>query len=139
MNSSTSIFVDTNFFLRYLLDDEPAMAEKAEALFQRAVAGEVLLTTSLLVIAEIVWTLESFYQLARSEIATKVEAILSLPNLDCSEAETLLQALDLYVSKNIDFVDAYNACDLKNKGIQQIATFDRKHFRRVQWLEVIEV
>ncbi|HEV2852647.1 MAG TPA: hypothetical protein VHC97_07570 [Thermoanaerobaculia bacterium] len=54
------VFVNTNVFLRFLTQDDLDKAEKARQLFASAVAGEVVVETSLLGIAEIVWTLESF-------------------------------------------------------------------------------
>ena len=54
------VFADTNLFLRYLTDDVPEQADAVERLFRRAAAGEMALVTNGLVIAEIVWTLESF-------------------------------------------------------------------------------
>lgn len=131
-------FVDANVFLRYLTNDRPAKARKAETLFKRAVSGKLSLKTSLLVIAEIVWTLESFYRLGREEIADSVGKILNTPNLDCPDWLLILQALDLYVTKNIDFIDAYHAALLKDTAITQIITYDKKHFGRIEWLEVVE-
>jgi predicted nucleic-acid-binding protein len=75
-----SHFVDTNVFLRFLTNDDPVKAKRAEALFREAVRGKAKLATSVLVIAEIVWTLESFYKLEKADIATKVEKILHTPN-----------------------------------------------------------
>jgi hypothetical protein len=43
-----------------------------------------------LVIAEVVWTLESFYELGKAEIAEKVEKILVTPNLECEESARVL-------------------------------------------------
>ena len=94
--------------------------------------------TSLLVIAEIIWTLESYYELEKVEIASKVERILNTPNLECAEGLTILLALDLYVQKNIDFIDAYHAVQLREAQTSRILTYDRKHFARIPWLEVIE-
>lgn len=48
------------------------------------------------------------------------------------------QALDVYVDKHVDFIDAYHAFLLKKRGLRRIATYDRKHFRRADWLEVVE-
>ena len=62
------IFVDTNLFLRYLTNDVPAQADAVEAILRRAAAGEISLTTNTLVMAEIVWTLKSFYKLDRARI-----------------------------------------------------------------------
>ena len=134
-----SFFVDTNVFLRFLTNDDPAKAKRAEALFRDALRGKIRLATSLLVIAEIVWTLESFYKLEKPDIAAKVEKILNTPNLECSEAPLLFMALDLYVHANIDFVDAYNAFHMREHGLTQILTYDRKHFARVPWVQIEEL
>ncbi|MDH5727122.1 MAG: PIN domain-containing protein, partial [Nitrospira sp.] len=83
----------------------------------------------------IVWTLESFYKLEKSDIAAKVEKILNTPNLFCPEAPLLFMALDLYVHANIDFVDAYNAFHMKAQGLTEILTYDRKHFARIPWVQ----
>lgn len=105
-------------------------------LFRQAIQGKIQLITSLLVIAEIVWTLESFYHLTKTDIASKVEIILNTPNLLCPEAEIIVMALDLYVQGNMDFIDAFHAYDLQAQGLLQIATYDRKHFNRVPWLKI---
>ncbi len=134
----TELFVDTNIFLRFLTDDQPEMAEKCQRLFKKAMAGEIRLVTSLLVIAEIVWTLESFYKLEKRDVADKVTKILLTPNIECPESEVLLPALDFYASRNVDFIDAYHAFALKERGLTRIVTFDRKHFKRAEWLEIVE-
>jgi predicted nucleic-acid-binding protein len=132
------LFVDTNVFLRFLTNDDPVKARRAERLFKAAVDGRKRLRTSLLVIAEIVWTLESFYELEREDIAERVAVILNTPNLTCPEAPRIRRALDLYSGLNVDFIDAYHAFYLKDEMIRQIATYDRKHFGRIKWLELIE-
>ncbi len=132
------LFVDTNVFLRFLTNDDPAKARRAEALFKKAVAGEVTLETSLLVVAEIVWTLESFYRLAKDDIAEKIGKILNTPNLHCEASSTVLEALDLYVVKNVDFIDAYHGVMLRGANTMQIVTYDKKHFGRMDWLTILE-
>lgn len=131
-----SFFVDTNVFLRFLINDDTAKAKRAETLFRDTLRGKIRLATSLLVSAEIIWTLESFYRLEKPDIAAKVEMILNTPNLHCPEVSLLLMALDLYVHANVDFVDAYNAFSMKEQGLTQILTYDRKHFSRVPWVQV---
>lgn len=74
-----SLFVDTNVFLRFLTNDDPAKAKRAETLFRDALRSKIKLATSLLVIAETIWTLESFYHLEKPDIAAKVEKILNTP------------------------------------------------------------
>jgi len=130
-------FVDTNIFLRFLVNDIPEQADGCEAIFRKAIVGEEALYTTDMVIAEIVWVLESYYELSRSEVRAKVEKILSTPNLTCDSRETVIHALALYDEKRIDYIDAYNACILKVKGIEEVYSFD-KHYDRVTWLKRIE-
>ena len=130
-------FVDTNIFLRFLVNDIPQQADACEAIFRRAVAGEEALYTTDMVIAEIVWVLESYYDLSRSEVRTKVEKILNTQNLTCDSKETIIHALVLYDEKRIDYIDAYNACIIKIKGIGEIYSYD-KHYDRLSWLKRIE-
>lgn len=132
------VFVDTNVFLRFLTRDEPAQAEKARRLFASALAGEVIAETSLLVIAEIVWTLESYYGLAHGEVAEHVSTILSTPNLECPNKDMLLEALLSYTERNVDFIDAYHAVLLLRRRDVSLATFDRKHFRRFPGIDLLE-
>lgn len=114
--------MDTEVFLRYLTNDDPAKAKRAESLFRDVLRGKVKLATSLLVIAEIIWTLESFYQLEKSDNAAKVEKILNTPDLHSPETPLLFMALDLYVHANIDFVGAYNAFHMKEQELTEILT-----------------
>jgi uncharacterized protein len=130
-------FVDTNIFLRFLVNDIPQQADACEAIFRKAVAGEEALYTTDMVIAEIVWVLESYYDLSRSEVRTKVEKILNTQNLTCDSKETIICALVLYDEKRIDYIDAYNACIIKMKGIGEIYSYD-KHYDRLSWLKRTE-
>ena len=132
------LFVDTNVFLRFLTNDDAAKARRAEALFKKAVAGEVALETSLLVVAELVWTLESFYGLARDDVAEKIGKILNTPNLYCDDRSRILEALDLYADKNVDFIDAYHGVALRDRDAVTVVTYDRKHFKRMEWLSIVE-
>ena len=72
-----TVFVDTNVFLRFFVNDVAAQYEKARVLFEAAEAGKIKLETSELVIAEIVWVLESFYGFARKEVTEVLSTLLS--------------------------------------------------------------
>jgi predicted nucleic-acid-binding protein len=130
------VFADTNVFLRYLTNDVPAQADAVEDLLRRAAAGEVVLVTNALVVAEIVWTLESFYELPRNEIKDKVLAILNTAGLEVAQGGLVLQAISWYADKNVDFIDGYNAAWLTAEGLEKVFTFDRKHFSRIEGIAV---
>jgi len=118
-------FVDTNIFLRYLTGDDPEQAPKARALLERAERGEIQLVTTVLTIAEIVWVLESVYELDRASIRAKVVAILGLEGLSVEDQEVLLQAIVWYEEKNVDFADAYSAAWMERRGLGEMYAFDR--------------
>jgi predicted nucleic acid-binding protein len=117
--------VDTNIFLRYLTGDDPEQAPKARALLERAERGEIQLVTTVLTIAEIVWVLESVYELDRASIRAKVVAILGLEGLSVEDQEVLLQAIVWYEEKNVDFADAYSAAWVERRGLGEVYAFDR--------------
>ncbi len=57
-------FVDTNIFLRFMLNDIPEQANACESLFRKVVAGEETIFTTAMVMAEVVWVLASYYGLS---------------------------------------------------------------------------
>jgi predicted nucleic acid-binding protein len=131
------IFADTNLFLRYLTNDIPDQADAVEHLLQKAGAGEIVLVTNSLVIAEIIWTLESFYHLSKLEIHENVLAILNTPGLEVVDGLMILKAIHWFKDKNIDFIDAYNGAWMLDQGITQVCSFDFKHFSRLDETGII--
>jgi predicted nucleic acid-binding protein len=75
-------FLDTNIFIRYLTNDDPVKAERVDKLLEQAAKGERRLVTTELVIAEVVWVLESFYNLNNTAIAPMIKAILATSGLE---------------------------------------------------------
>ena len=134
--TSERMFVDTNLFLRYLTNDVPEQADAVEELLYKAAVGDVTLVTNNLVMAEIIWTLESFYQLEREDIREKVVAILNTAGLTVIEENLVLQAMTGYVEKNVDFIDAYSIAWMLSHGITEVYTFNRKHFNRFENITV---
>jgi len=117
-------FVDTNVFLRLLTRDDPAKFEGCRRLFEQAVAGTIALRTSELVIAEIVWTLLSYYNLPKPVVIEKVGQILNTPNLAVTNQEVLIEALVLWSRHNCDFIDAYNAALMRCDGLTELVSYD---------------
>ena len=81
--------------------------------------------------------MESYYELSQQEVQEKVEKILNTPNLICPHKDLILNALSIYGEKNIDYIDAYNALILKNKGITELYSYE-KHIDRMDWLTRLE-
>ncbi|MBW2369906.1 MAG: type II toxin-antitoxin system VapC family toxin [Deltaproteobacteria bacterium] len=120
-------FVDTNVFVRYLTADDAKKAKAVEKLLIRAGKGEIRLVTSPIVIAELVWVLESFYKLDRADIAELLEAILNTIGLKVDNSETVITALAIYQNDSIDYVDAYIIAHLRLREISTLYSYDKKH------------
>jgi len=125
-------FVDTNLFIRYLTNDDPVKADRVEKLLDQAAGGSVKLVTTELVIAEIVWVLESFYEMTNVAIAPLVRGILATPGLEVINGALVGRALEIYEGQGIDFIDGYIAAVMEKHGIDELYSFDRKHISRIR-------
>jgi predicted nucleic acid-binding protein len=117
-------FVDTNIFLRYLTKDDPSRYEKCKEMFKKAMKGEIAIATSGMVIAELVWTLLSYYKVPKAEVVEKVTVIVGTKNLSIPDKHIVADALVLYARKNIDFIDAYNSIFMRYHGLREIYSYD---------------
>jgi len=123
------VFVDTNVFLRFFVRDVESFYHKAKDLFEKGESGKLKLETNDLVIAEIVWVLESYYDFSRSEIKEVIETILETRNLKVANHSRVKEAVALYSAGKMDFIDACNIAYMRSKDFKKVATFDVKHFK----------
>lgn len=131
-------FVDTNLFIRYFTNDDTKKADRVEKLLAEAATGKTKLVTADLVIAEIIWVLESAYKMSSKEICPMIRAILTTPGLEVTNTQLVSRALEFYESMNIDFIDGYIAALMEKMSIRDLYTFDRKHISRLQGIHRLE-
>ena len=131
-------FVDTNVFVRYLTGDDEKKAAAFESLLVQASSGKIRLVTSEIVIAELVWVLESFYKLKPSVITELIRAILNTEGLRIKGSDLIEKALDIYESQNIDFIDAHIIVYMQSNHIETLYSFDKKHLSNVNGIQRIE-
>lgn len=118
-------FLDTNVIIRFVTSDDAFKSKRSAGLLKRAETGEEQLETSHLVIAEVVWVLESrIYSLNPSEISRLLMPIIDLHGLRMPEKELLARSFDLYVETGVDFIDAYNAVTMRKRRIDRIFSYD---------------
>ena len=127
-----SYFIDTNIFIRYFTNDDPVKADRVEKLLSEAAAGKIRLVTAEMVLAEVVWVLESFYGLKNIEVGSMVKAILATPGLEVLNSALVEKALEYYLAHNIDFVDGYIAAVMDKHKISDIYSYDKKHLSRIK-------
>jgi uncharacterized protein len=124
-------FVDTNLFIRYLTNDDPEKADRVEKLLNEAAAGEVRLVTAEMVLAEVVWVLESAYALKSADIIPLIRAILATPGLEVINGALVEKGLLHYENQNVDFIDGYIAAVMERHGLTEIYSYDKKHLVRL--------
>lgn len=114
-------FVDTNVLVRHLTGSPPSQAIKATRYLQRA--DELLLPD--LILAEVAYVLESFYETPRRQVAETLRAVLAFPAIQVVDAALLQRAVEVYDVDRLDFADAYLVASAERTGVGQIASFDR--------------
>lgn len=119
-------FVDTNYFLRFLLNDINKQHLEAKQLFLEASEGKVRLFSSTIVFFEIYWVLSSYYQKNKEEITDGLQKILSLKFINFTERQVLLNCLARFKKTNFDLEDCYNVVYAKAKEASGFKTFDVK-------------
>jgi len=81
---------------------------------------------SLIVLAELVWVLESLYRFTKKEIEQVLETLLRSEELVLERAEIVSQALRMYRASRADFAD----CLIERSGhaadCEHTVTFDQK-------------
>ncbi len=116
-----SAFVDTNILVRHLTGDPPRQAARATRFL--AEAEDLFLVD--LIVAEVVYVLESFYEVRRPQVAELVRAILAFDAIRVVDEEVLLRAVEVYEVERLDFAEAYLVANAERSGIDAVASFDR--------------
>ncbi len=135
MKTGKRVVIETNLLIRYLTADDPQKAKVVDNLIESALKGGIRILIPSIVIAELIWVLESFYQVEADTTAELVDAILNTPGVDVTEKTIIHAALKLYRKKNIDFIDAWIIEFAKERGVKTIYTFDKKHFKDIKGIE----
>ena len=129
--------VDTNVLVRYLTNDPPDMAQRAAEVLQEAQTRRIDLVVAPIVIAEVVFVLESVYGWTRDAIAGGLLALLDAAVFQVLDPTVVRQTLHWYRDHpRVHFVDAYVAALAVERGHSTVISFDRD-LRRVPGLHVV--
>ena len=114
-------FVDTNILIRHLTGDPPEQAQRATRYLEQA---EQLLLSDL-ILAEIAYVLESYYDVARAQVAETLRSVLSFRAIRVVDDALLWRTVELYEVHRLDFADAYLVASAERTGVGVVASFDR--------------
>lgn len=131
LNMSKNL-IDTNLIVRFLVNDDPKKVSKVEKLLKDKNNKNILLDT---VVAEIVWVLNSYYELDKLDIIEKLRALIHVESIECN-AFLISRAFTLWEENNISYIDSYLAA-VAELGAMELYTYDQK-FKQIQTLSVRE-
>ncbi len=120
------IFIDTNYFLRFLINDGTNQFKEVKNLISRASEGEIVVTTDLIVIFEIYWVLGKIYKFSNLQVKKALLSVCNFNFLILPEKQVILDAIHNLEQFNYDLEDAYHFFNCKANKINSIATFDKK-------------
>jgi predicted nucleic acid-binding protein len=118
-------FVDTNIFVRHLVQDHLRLSAKASAILSRVEQGDLVVRTTDTVIFETVFTLSSVYRMSRSDLVAGLSPLIELPGVVLPGKEMFRAAFDLFLSTSIGFADCYHATVMRRLGLTEVLSFDR--------------
>ncbi len=120
------IFVDTNYFIRFLLNDIPTQAQVVRNLFKKSSETKVKLFTSTVVIFEIYWLFLKYYEKGKEEIIEILSGIIHMSFVHLEEKNIFQDALEVYSKCSLELEDCYNIAYAKKSNMTEFASFDKK-------------
>ncbi|MBI2334754.1 PIN domain-containing protein [Candidatus Daviesbacteria bacterium] len=118
------VVLDTNVFLRILLNDIPEQVKQAERILQQGKTGRRILIVPQAVIFEIAFALEKIYYFPKENIIDRLSSILSSGYFQIQDSDIFKDTIEIYKQKNLSLVDCFlYAFSLKNKA--ELFTFDK--------------
>ena len=112
------IRIDTNYIVRYFINDNEEMADEAERIL---LSKKVFIANE--IIAEVIYVLDGVYNISRDKIANLLLELISFQNILVINKKVLKESLEIYKVKNLDFVDCLLCAYSKE---DDILTFDKK-------------
>ncbi|OGG00592.1 hypothetical protein A3D78_02325 [Candidatus Gottesmanbacteria bacterium RIFCSPHIGHO2_02_FULL_39_14] len=112
-------FIDSNVFLRLLIIDNKKQYNDCFSFIEAIKQNKFDAITNTLVLAEIVWTLLSFYKIPKEKVIEGIKGIVQLRGLKIIDSYNQLLALKLYEIYSIKYIDSLIASSegISNKKI----------------------
>lgn len=121
--------IDANILVRYLVGDTPELAQQATDLLQQVETAQTEVLILDCVVMECYFVLTRFYELPKAEVIDDLKTLLAFDGVINDDKFQIIEALNLVLYKNIDFVDAL-LC-VKSKLYQlELFSFDKRLKKR---------
>lgn len=117
--------IDSNYILRYLLNDIPSQADTVERYFRQAKSGSIVVSVSILAFVECAYILLNLYKLSKLEVVEMLMKFVNIPYLEIEQRNLIMKAFLLYKDISVSFVDALFFIEAHESG-RELLTFDKK-------------
>jgi predicted nucleic-acid-binding protein len=117
--------LDTNVLVRYLAQDDPVQARKANAVIEGTLAGGGNCYLSTVVLCEIAWVLRGAYGFDKKTIVRALDRILETAGFRIEDRDLVRQALEEFRRGRGDFADYLLGVRNRDAGCAETVTFDR--------------
>ena len=118
--------VDTNIIVRFLVGDDEKQANKVYKLFKSIENDKDELFVPTLVILELIWVLESVYEIVRSDILDSVSQLILMPIFKFENLTVIQKFIFEAQQSKFDLSDLLIAHSANINGCEVILTFDKK-------------
>lgn len=120
----SELLLDSNVFIRLLVRDIESQLKEAKKVFEGIEQGKNNGYVSLLVLNEVIWILDNYYNLPRSMYIPELLKIIALKCIKMLEVDknVVIEVFDRMQSSKIDFTDIYL---FKVAAGRKIVSFDR--------------
>lgn len=118
--------IDTNILVRFLVGDDPDQAQVVYNLFKKTELNKTELFVSLLVVLELLWVLESVYQIERKDIIDSLADLILMPILKFENIEAIQKFIIAAKNSKYDLSDLLIAHASSSYGCEAVFTFDKK-------------
>ncbi|HYI16795.1 MAG TPA: PIN domain-containing protein [Thermomicrobiales bacterium] len=124
-------FIDANVLIRHIAADHPVHSPAAKQLIAEIEAGQLAVWTTDLIIAEVVWVLtsRSLYSMSRNLVQDTLIPIIELQSLHLDGKRLYRRVFEIFVSTNVDFIDAVHAARVEQLDPPHLFSFDRDYDR----------
>ena len=117
----STVVLDANVILRYLLADHRAHFLKAKATLDAVQQGSTQAFIGEGVLVECVYVLLKVYGVARSEVADKLLGLMSYRGIKAHAPQVLMDALRIFREHNVDIVDAIVVATARRNGWEAVS------------------
>jgi predicted nucleic-acid-binding protein len=123
--------IDTNVIIRFLVGDHKEHLKQSKKIFTQIQDGILQVEILSEVLMEVLFVVVKQYKVPKAITIEKLKGILLLEGVVNSDKMILLETLNMFLDKNIDYVDALICTKAKLEGYSK-TSFDKDVMRKCE-------